>query len=59
MLEQRLGGTLKDGDATTCTGPAGTVIFADVASHYHWIYFPEPEYVFYRAGSYSALVPGR
>src|SRR5207237_9636261 len=27
----------------------------DVASHYHWIYFPEPEYVFYRAGSYSAV----
>jgi protoporphyrinogen oxidase len=27
----------------------------DVASNYHWIYFPEPEYVFYRAGSYSAV----
>src|SRR5205085_9934653 len=27
----------------------------DAASHYHWIYFPEPEYVFYRAGSYSAV----
>ncbi len=27
----------------------------DVASHYHWIYFPEPQYVFYRAGSYSAV----
>jgi UDP-galactopyranose mutase len=27
----------------------------DVASQYHWIYFPEPEYVFYRAGSYSAV----
>jgi len=25
------------------------------ASHYHWIYFPEPEFVFYRAGSYSAV----
>ena len=30
----------------------------DVASHYHWIYFPEPEYVFYRTGSYSAVHPG-
>jgi protoporphyrinogen oxidase len=29
----------------------------DVASHYHWVYFPEPEYVFYRAGSYSAVHP--
>jgi protoporphyrinogen oxidase len=27
----------------------------DVASQYHWIYFPEPEYFFYRAGSYSAV----
>src|SRR5207249_11636836 len=27
----------------------------DIASHYHWIYFPEPEYLFYRAGSYSAV----
>ena len=26
-----------------------------VASNYHWIYFPEPEFVFYRAGSYSAV----
>jgi UDP-galactopyranose mutase len=25
------------------------------ASHYHWIYFPEPKYVFYRVGSYSAV----
>jgi protoporphyrinogen oxidase len=25
------------------------------ASQYHWVYFPEPEYVFYRAGSYSAV----
>jgi protoporphyrinogen oxidase len=25
------------------------------ASHYHWVYFPEPEYIFYRAGSYSAV----
>jgi protoporphyrinogen oxidase len=25
------------------------------ASDYHWIYFPEPEYIFYRAGSYSAV----
>src|SRR5439155_16204229 len=27
----------------------------DLASHYHWIYFPEPEYLFYRTGSYSAV----
>ncbi len=27
----------------------------DVASDYHWVYFPEPEYIFYRAGSYSAV----
>src|SRR5205823_9494820 len=27
----------------------------DRASQYHWIYFPEPEYIFYRAGSYSAV----
>ena len=33
-------------------GPGGT------ASQYHWIYFPEPEYVFYRTGSYSAVHPG-
>ena len=30
----------------------------DDASHYHWIYFPEPDYVFYRAGSYSAVHAG-
>ena len=30
----------------------------DVASGYHWIYFPEPEFVFYRAGSYSAVHSG-
>ena len=35
MLEERLGSTLASGDVTTCTGMAGTVIFADVASHYH------------------------
>lgn len=29
----------------------------DVASHYHWVYFPEPAFVFYRAGSYSAVHP--
>jgi protoporphyrinogen oxidase len=42
---------------------ASTVHYFDVgvrgtgaaASHYHWIYFPEPEFVFYRAGSYSAV----
>jgi len=27
----------------------------DIASHFHWIYFPEPEFIFYRAGSYSAV----
>ncbi len=27
----------------------------DVASAHHWIYFPEPEFIFYRAGSYSAV----
>jgi protoporphyrinogen oxidase len=27
----------------------------DVASDYHWVYFPEPDYIFYRAGSYSAV----
>jgi len=27
----------------------------DIASDYHWVYFPEPEYLFYRAGSYSAV----
>ncbi|MDN4983161.1 hypothetical protein KUL72_24685 [Bradyrhizobium arachidis] len=35
MLEQRLGGALEPGDVTSCTGKAGTVIFADVASRYH------------------------
>jgi protoporphyrinogen oxidase len=29
-----------------------------IDSHHHWIYFPEPEYVFYRTGSYSAVHPG-
>jgi protoporphyrinogen oxidase len=24
-------------------------------SSYHWVYFPEPDYIFYRAGSYSAV----
>jgi protoporphyrinogen oxidase len=28
------------------------------ASHYHWIYFPEPDFIFYRVGSYSAVNPG-
>lgn len=27
----------------------------DVASNHHWIYFPEPDFIFYRAGSYSAV----
>jgi hypothetical protein len=35
MLEEKFGSTLDRGDVTTCTGMAGTVIFADVASHYH------------------------
>jgi protoporphyrinogen oxidase len=28
------------------------------ASHYHWIYFPEPDFIFYRVGSYSAVHAG-
>jgi protoporphyrinogen oxidase len=24
-------------------------------SHYHWVYFPEPQFIFYRVGSYSAV----
>jgi len=28
------------------------------ASQYHWVYFPEPEFIFYRAGSYSAVHRG-
>jgi protoporphyrinogen oxidase len=28
------------------------------ASAHHWIYFPEPEFIFYRAGSYSAVHRG-
>ena len=28
------------------------------ASAYHWIYFPEPEFIFYRVGSYSAVHRG-
>jgi protoporphyrinogen oxidase len=27
----------------------------DIASLHHWTYFPEPEFIFYRAGSYSAV----
>jgi len=27
----------------------------EAASEYHWIYFPEPGFVFYRVGSYSAV----
>jgi protoporphyrinogen oxidase len=27
----------------------------EVASQHHWIYFPEPEFIFYRVGSYSAV----
>lgn len=35
MLAEKMGKPLEEGDVTTCTGSAGTVIFADVASHYH------------------------
>jgi hypothetical protein len=35
MLEERLGAPLAAGDVTACTGKAGSVIFADVARHYH------------------------
>jgi hypothetical protein len=34
-LEQRLGGAIADQDVTSCTGPAGTVIFSDPATYYH------------------------
>jgi len=42
---------------------ATTVYYYDIgvrgpgteASRYHWIYFPEREFIFYRAGSYSAV----
>jgi protoporphyrinogen oxidase len=42
---------------------ATTVYYFDIgvkgpgaeASQYHWVYFPEPDFVFYRAGSYSAV----
>ena len=42
---------------------ATTVYYFDIgvrgpgaeASDYHWIYFPEPEFIFYRAGSYSSV----
>ncbi len=30
----------------------------DIASQHHWVYFPEPQFVFYRAGSYSAVHAG-
>jgi len=44
---------------------ATTVYYYDIgvrgqgaeASAYHWIYFPEPQFVFYRVGSYSAVNP--
>ena len=29
----------------------------DIASQHHWIYFPEPQFIFYRTGSYSAVHP--
>lgn len=42
---------------------ATTVYYFDVgvrgpgagSSDYHWIYFPEPQFIFYRVGSYSAV----
>ena len=42
---------------------AATVWYFDVGvrgaggprSSYHWVYFPEPDYIFYRVGSYSAV----
>jgi hypothetical protein len=34
-LEQKLGAAISDDDVTSCTGPAGTVIFSDPASYYH------------------------
>ena len=42
---------------------ATTVYYFDIgvrgpgaeASQYHWVYFPEPQFIFYRAGSYSAV----
>jgi len=44
---------------------AATVHYFDVGvrgagtarSHYHWVYFPEPHFIFYRVGSYSAVHP--
>lgn len=44
---------------------AATVHYYDIGvrgpgtprSHYHWVYFPEPEFIFYRVGSYSAVHP--
>ncbi|MES2995294.1 MAG: FAD-dependent oxidoreductase [Verrucomicrobiota bacterium] len=44
---------------------ATTVYYFDVGvrgpgakgSDFHWVYFPEPEFVFYRVGSYSAVHP--
>ena len=49
--------------AATAKLRATTVHYFDIgvrgpgaaASDYHWIYFPEPEFVFYRVGSYSAV----
>ena len=34
-LEQSLADPLREGDVTTCVGPAGTVVFADTARFYH------------------------
>lgn len=34
-LEQKIGGQISEREVTTCTGPAGTVIFSDTASQYH------------------------
>lgn len=35
QLEQKLGRNIGDGDITSCTGPAGTVVFMDTARLYH------------------------
>ena len=44
---------------------AATVHYFDIGvrgagtprSHYHWVYFPESDFIFYRVGSYSAVHP--
>ena len=49
--------------AATAKLRAATVHYFDIGvrgqgeadSRHHWIYFPEPEFIFYRVGSYSAV----